>query len=346
MAALIRAPAACGRPVPSDGADDELALIARCFAPLAKHPAARGLKDDVAVLEAQGALVVTVDSVVEGVHFLASDPIETIARKALRVNVSDLTAKGAAPFGVLVSLQWPRGRPASEAARFAAALGEDLDLYGAALLGGDTTQTPGPLAISVTALGRPLGERTPARDGAASGEDLWVTGVIGDAALGLKAALGEGAHWDDADRERLLAAYRVPDPPLAFAGAIATFATASLDVSDGLLLDAFRLAQASDVACVLDLEVAPYSAEALRWMAMAANEGEAQAQLLSGGDDYQVLFTAPLTQRDALQAHARLAQVRLTRIGAVENGCGLFQRTSNGERAPLAPLGYRHPIGR
>ncbi|MET0182585.1 MAG: thiamine-phosphate kinase, partial [Caulobacterales bacterium] len=142
---------------------DEFEIIARYFAPLATKEGARGLNDDAAVIAARGDLVVTTDAIVEGVHFLASDPIDTVAKKALRVNLSDLAAKGARPIGVLVTLIWPDDREAEKIERFARGLGEDLKFFNVSLLGGDTTSTRGPLVVSVTAIGEPAGQRTPSR---------------------------------------------------------------------------------------------------------------------------------------------------------------------------------------
>src|SRR5690606_11615113 len=155
--------------------------------PLAKHPGARGLLDDAALIEARGALVVTTDALVEGVHFLRSDPLDTLAMKALRVNISDLIAKGAKPSAALLTLVWPNDRPAEEIAVFARGLARDLTQFGIALIGGDTTATPGPLTISVTMFGEPLSARMPARSDARAGEDVWIAGgEIGSAWLGLQ----------------------------------------------------------------------------------------------------------------------------------------------------------------
>lgn len=320
--------------MPSDG---EIALIARWFAPLATHPAARGLKDDAALLENEPRLVLTQDTIVEGVHFLPDDPIDTVARKALRVNVSDLTAKGATLLGVLVSLQWPAGRPVEEVGRFAQGLGADLAHYGGALLGGDTTATPGPLAITITALGRPLGPRTPDRAGAQAGDDLWLTGPIGDGWLGLLAAQGRLAI-DASDADALAARYRVPDPPVCHAALIAEVATASLDVSDGLILDLSRLAAASGVMAVLDLAAVPLSPEAGRWLDGESDRAAALERLCAGGDDYQTLMAATPVSRGRLAATPGL--VRIGRIEAGE-GVWLVDGTS-GTRRPPAFRGYEH----
>ena len=171
---------------------DEFAVIRDLFAPHATDAAARALRDDVAVLEAGGRLVVTTDTIVEGVHFLASDPIETVAMKALRVNVSDVVAKGARPVAALLNLVWSNTRSSTEISVFAEGFGRDLKFFGIDLIGGDTTSTPGPLTIAVTLLGEPLGARVPARGDAQVGEDLWVIGgEIGSAWLGLQLRKGE-----------------------------------------------------------------------------------------------------------------------------------------------------------
>lgn len=257
---------------------DEFETIAKLFAPLATHPGARGLIDDAAVL---GNLVLTTDAIVEGVHFLADDPIATVAQKALRVNLSDLAAKGAKPIGVLVALMWPQGRDASDIAAFARGLGEDLAAFDVALLGGDTTSTPGALAISVTAIGEAFG-RVPSRADARAGEDVWVTGTIGDGMLGLQHLGGSIFHeLCEDDAAYLIARYRTPPPRVAFAAAIAAHASASMDVSDGLAQDASKIAAASGVAIDLDLGAIPLSAPATAWIA----KGGAIEALISGGDD-------------------------------------------------------------
>jgi thiamine-monophosphate kinase len=170
---------------------DEFDVIRTLFAPLARHPGARALQDDVAVLEAHGRLVLTTDAIVEGVHFLADDPISTVAMKAVRVNVSDLIGKGAKPTGALVTLVWPNARPAEDLRLFADAIGGEFESFGIAMLGGDTTSTDGPLIVSITMLGEPLGARTPSRADAKAGEDVWlVGGDIGSAWMGLQLRTG------------------------------------------------------------------------------------------------------------------------------------------------------------
>lgn len=330
---------------------DEFDIIRDLFAPLATHRFARGLIDDVAVLEPPGRLVVTTDAIVEGVHFLPGDPLDTVAKKAVRVNFSDLIAKGALPVGVTVTLMWPQDRAASEIGDFARGLGEDLKFYDAALLGGDTTSTPGPLAISVTAFGVPLGERTPSRADAKSGEQIWVTGFIGDGLLGLRSLrdapeIAGAAPGDriDAHAAAVRAAYRTPSPPRAFAETIAKFASASMDVSDGLVADAAKIAAASGVGMRIDAEGVPLSAAGHAYV--QAGGAAALAELLNGGDDYQALFTAPPSLRGQIMAAAREAETTLALIGDVTDGAGVRVVGAGGVELQMDVGGHRHRLGR
>lgn len=322
---------------------DEFEIIAQYFAPLAQGEAARGLIDDVAVVSANGRIVLTTDTIIEGVHFLADDPLDLVARKALRVNVSDVVAKGASPTGVLLALAWPKTKPADEIARFAAGLKQDLEHYNIPLLGGDTTATPGPLVITITALGEPLGERVPSRADAQIGDDVWVTGVIGDAWLGLQARLGTLGAASDADVATLTKSYLLPDPPVAFAPGVAGFANASMDVSDGLLIDAEKMAHAAQARIALDLARVPLSEAAQRWL----NQNQDRLlDLVSGGDDYQILFTAQPARRVEIESFAAQVGVRVTKIGQVEAGQGLRVLGPDGAALDSPPGGFRHQIGR
>lgn len=327
----------------SEGAleGDEFALIAGLFAPLATHPGARGLKDDAAVWPLSGPTVMTCDAIVEGVHFLSDDPIATVAQKALRVNVSDLAAKGAKPEGVLISLIWPHGRPATAMAGFAEGLKEDLAAFGCALLGGDMTSTPGPLTVSVMAFGRPFGGRSPARGDASPGQDVWVTGTIGDGTLGLAAAQGrlEGSGEDLAF---LIDRYRRPQARWAFAETIAQHAAASMDVSDGLIADARKLAAASGLGLRLEPEAVPLSPAATAALA----SGRAQlGALCGGGDDYELLFTAEPAHAAALRAAAERIGLRLTRIGETHPGEGVSARLPDGTDLGAEAGGFVHRLG-
>src|SRR4051794_23772058 len=227
----------------------EDSLIARYFKPIASHPGALNLDDDAAILKASGDdIVVTTDAIVEGVHFLSDDPPDTVARKALRVNLSDLAAKGATPAGFVLTLAL---RAADDAwlKPFARGLGEDAALFGCPLLGGDTVSTPGPLMISITAFGRVPAGRMVHRSGAKPGDRVVVTGTIGDATLGLGILRGGAVAavlaGDTAAKQMLVGRYRMPQPRTALTKVVRDHASAAMDVSDGLAGDLAKLCAAS-----------------------------------------------------------------------------------------------------
>lgn len=305
-------------------------LIQTYFAGLATSPGALGLRDDVAVLpEADVARLVTVDALVEGVHFLPEDPLATVARKLYRANRSDLVAKGAVPESALLTLAWPSRRDEADLDPFARALGEELASDGAVLIGGDTVSHPDRLVLSLTLTGLCRGEGPVLRRGARPGDGVWTLGPIGAACLGLEAARGAlDAPWRIRD-------YREPPrPPLAIASLIARYASASLDVSDGLLSDAGKLATASGVRLILDADAVP-------WADPDADTAGKLAQA-TGGDDYVPLFAAPDSATDTLRAAGGTLGVALVRIGRVEAGAGL-RLQGGGRDIPLpARLGYEH----
>jgi thiamine-monophosphate kinase len=319
---------------------DEFDLIAAYFAPLAQSPGALGLGDDVAVLQTRGEVVVTVDALVEGVHFLADDPLSMVARKLFRVNASDLIAKGAVPIGALLTLFWPSGRPTEQIAQFAAGLAEEQE-NGFALLGGDTVSTPGPFSVSLTMIGRPVGARGPVlRRGAQPGDVLAVTGVIGDGYLGLQARLEQLGGLAAEDRAALSMAYRIPLPPFGVEAAVARHATAALDVSDGLIADAGHLAGRSGVRLEIRADAVPLSPPARRWLNQAAERPLALGALLTGGDDYQTLFSAPADAIERMRAEA--PDVAITVIGRCTTGQGVtVLDADNIEMTPPKP-GWRH----
>jgi thiamine-monophosphate kinase len=299
----------------------EDSLIAHYFRPLATDPGAFGLVDDAAVLKAQGDdIVVTTDAIVEGVHFLAQDPPDTIARKALRVNLSDLAAKGATPAGFVLTLAL---RDADEAwlKPFAHGLGEDAALFSCPLLGGDTVSTPGPLMISITAFGRVPAGKMVRRSGAKPGDRIVVTGTIGDAALGLGILKGGAAAaalaGDAAASEMLIGRYRVPQPRNALAMAVRDHANAAMDVSDGLAGDLTKLCTASGVSAVIDAQSIPLSAAAAALLARGTVDMEA---IVSGGDDYEILCAISENRLDAFAQAAGLAGVAVTSIGTIIGG--------------------------
>ena len=306
---------------PASGED---ALIARYFKPVAADPGAFGLDDDAAVLKPLGAdIVVTTDAIVEGVHFLPDDPPDTVARKALRVNLSDLAAKGATPAGFVLTLAL---RTADDAwlKPFAGALGEDAKSYLCPLLGGDTVSMPGPLTISVTAFGRVPADKMVRRRGARRGDRVVVSGTIGDAALGLDilkgGAVAAALAGDEAARQMLVGRYRVPQPRNALAAAVRTHASAAMDVSDGLVGDLTKLCAASGVSAAIHAPGIPLSRAAA---ALVANGTVGIESLIAGGDDYEILCTVPEADFEAFANDARKAGVAVTPIGAVIAGSAI-----------------------
>src|SRR6202040_2338678 len=288
---------------PGAGASGEDSLIARYFKPLATDPGAFGLTDDAAILKPLGEdIVVTTDAIVEGVHFLSDDPPDTVARKALRVNLSDLAAKGATPAGFVLTLAL-RAADETWLTAFARGLGEDASRFGCPLLGGDTVSTPGPLMISITAFGRVAEGKMVHRSGAKPGDRVVVTGTIGDAALGLDLLKGGAAATaladDAAARAMLVEHYRVPQPRNALANAVRDHASAAMDVSDGLAGDLAKLCAASGVSAVIDAQSIPLSVPAATLLARGAI---GIAAIVSGGDDYEILCAIP---ESSLEAFAR-----------------------------------------
>ncbi|MGE4431075.1 MAG: thiamine-phosphate kinase [Sphingobium sp.] len=322
---------------------DEGAFIARMRA-LATHPAARGLMDDAAVLDRPaGALVLTHDMLVEGVHFLPDDPAETLAWKLCAVNMSDLAAKGATPLGVLVG--YGMTEDAGRDAAFASGLGTALDHFGVPLLGGDTVRMPrgAPLTLGLTAIGAAPACPPPARSGAQAGDLLFVTGTIGDAGAGLALLQARLDAPEDA-RRALIDAYRQPMPPVALGPVIAPLVSAMADVSDGLLIDADRIAQASGIAIRMELSSLPLSAA----LVAARGEGvESRIEAGTAGDDYQLLFTAPPDREAAIRALCAEQGHRLSRIGQCETGAdaGTERLTILHHGQPIRPpqrLGFEH----
>lgn len=319
---------------------NEFDLIRRYFAPLATSPGADQLCDDVALiarLEDGMGLIATKDAIVEGIHFLSGDPLDTVAQKLVRVNVSDIIAKGGKPDAALLALVWPKGRPHDQLDAFARGLGKDLQRWGAHLAGGDTTSTDGPLTLTLTLTGRvgPLGPIR--RSGAQVGDDIWISGPIGDSWLGLQAATGKLGDLSAEARNLLVSRYRVPEPPrLTFADLVAAHATASIDVSDGLVADAGHIATASNVRLIFTASAIPLSAVGAHYVANARAD---LRSLLTGGDDYQTLFTAPQSARTAIAA----ASPAPTRIGEVEQGAGVSVLDgSNAEIDFGAASGWTH----
>jgi thiamine-monophosphate kinase len=329
---------------PGAKASGEDSLIARHFRPIATDSGAFGLGDDAAILAPSGdEIVVTTDAIVEDVHFLVDDPPDTIARKALRVNLSDLAAKGAVPAGFVLTLAL---RAADDAwlAPFARGLGEDATMFGCALLGGDTVSTPGPLMISITAFGRVAPGRMVHRRGAKPGDRVVVTGTIGDAALGLNilrgGAIAAALADDAAARQLLVDRYRIPQPRTALAKAIRDHASAAMDVSDGLAGDLAKLCYASGVSAAIDAPSIPLSVSTAKLLARGSVGIEA---IVAGGDDYEILCTIPEDRFEAFVQAARLAAVAVTSIGTIIAGSPVPRfLDAEGRAIALPRLSYSH----
>jgi thiamine-monophosphate kinase len=312
----------------------EFALIARYFAPLAHAPGALGLSDDAALLEnyAGTQTVITTDALVAGVHFLADDPPQQVAQKALRVNLSDLAAKGAAPAGYLLALSLPQDFDAAWVEAFAAGLAEDQERFAVSLLGGDTTATPGPLTLAITALGRVPQGGMLRRQGAKPGDLVFVSGTVGDAGAGLAVLQGRLA----AD-QYLIGRYRLPQPRLELGAALHGVATAALDVSDGLLADLGHIAEVSRVRITVESARLPLSPA----LQAACGSGlEAVIAAATAGDDYEIAFTAA-SESEAMEAGEH-AQVAVTCIGRVEAGQGVALLGADGAEIPIARAGFCH----
>ncbi len=303
---------------------DEFGLIAKYFAPLA-GAGALGLTDDAAILPARAGhdLIVTTDTIAEGSDFFPYDPPHTIAQKALRVNLSDLAAKGAQPAHYLLNLTLPHAVREDWLAGFTSGLAQDQKEFGVTLLGGDTGA--GLLSVTVTAFGFvPLG-RMVKRSGAQPGDAVYVTGTIGDSGAGLALLKGQGRELDDASRDYLLGRYRVPQPPVDFAARLRDIAHAALDVSDGLIADLGHIASSSGVRIVVEGERVPLTAQVT-----ALWGSNACLNAVTAGDDYQIAFTAPPGLSGPF-----------SQIGRVESGQGV-SLTLNGKQIAVAKPGYKH----
>lgn len=316
---------------------DEFDLIARLLRPLTDGaPEALGLLDDAAVLSplAGQDLVISADMIVEGVHFLPSDPLDQVAQKLLRVNLSDLAAKGAEPYAYFLTIAWPARCGWLERQAFAAGLRRDQDAFGLKLLGGDTTATPGPLTASATILGRVAQGQAVLRSGARPGDLVLVSGCIGDGWLGLQAALGRA---DPA----LLGHYRTPEPRTPLAGLVRAHAHAAADVSDGLAADAGHIAKASGVALELELERIPLSPAGRAVVDLSPSPAQTLLTLATAGDDYEIVLTAPPDRARRMMDEAPGLGAPLTVVGRVVEGQGV-RVLWGGDEIRVPHAGYRH----
>jgi thiamine-monophosphate kinase len=324
----------------------EFARIARYFAPLARGaPGAFGLTDDAAVIAiADGMdLVVTNDTMVAGVHYVGDEPPGLVARKLLRVSLSDLAAMGARPLGYSLSVALPAETGDAWLADFAAGLAEDQEAFGCHLLGGDSVATPGPITLALTAYGEVAAGSALRRSGARPGDRVFVSGTVGDGALGLRVARGELAALPAAQRAALLDRYRLPQPRLRLGQALVGLAHAAIDLSDGLVADLGHICETSDVAAEIEAAAVPLSDSAVTARGLEpGRESEILEAILTGGDDYELLFTvSDLDSGSAADAAAR-AGTPITEIGRIVAGTGITVRGDRGQALSLARAGYRH----
>ena len=320
----------------------EFDLIERFFRPLSgAAPGAFALRNDGALLTppAETSLVVTKDLMVAGVHYPEGEEPSILARRLLRVNLSDLAAMGATARSYALGLALPEDVGDAWVEAFAAGLAHDQAAFGVALIGGDTVATQGPAVLSLTAFGTVAGDACLTRSGAGAGDDIYVSGTVGDAALGLRAVRGELAALAASDGAVLAARFRLPEPRLALGTALVGLATCAIDVSDGLAADLGHICEESGVAARIAADAVPLSPAARR----AVGGGEAAiADLVTGGDDYELLFCAPPAERGAVEALGHRLDLAVSRIGVIERGQGVTVVDADGRPLALGKAGYTH----
>jgi thiamine-monophosphate kinase len=323
----------------------EFDLIERYFAPLATTADAFALSDDAALFHvpAGEAGVVTTDAMVEGVHFFSDDAGDTVGWKLLAVNLSDLAAMGAKPLGYTLDLalpeQWTSAKGASDwVPRFADGLRACQERFATSLMGGDTVSTTGPLTLAVTAFGSVPDGKALRRSGAKPGDAIWVSGTIGDAALAVKLRKGWSPRVS-VDAGALVARLDRPVPRLTLGLALRGIATAAIDVSDGLAADLAHICETSGVAAEVRLGDVPLSPAA---RVLVEADATLAATIVTGGDDYELLFTAPASAAEAVQAAGRASATPVACIGTVAAGTGIRVLDSAGRPLTLQRLGFTH----
>jgi len=321
---------------------DEFGFIAEHLSHLA-GPEGLDLKDDAAVWQPPAGFdaVISMDTLVEGVHFPQGKFDAETAQKLIAVNISDIIAKGADPLGYFLSLSVPKDTNTDRLKDFSRGLDIAQKEYGIKLWGGDTTSTSGPITLSVTMMGTVPKGKTVLRSGAKIGDFVCVTGNIGGGYLGLKALLKQ------IDTEKYLTKYwldryHLPRPAFAFREVVRAYANSAIDISDGLLADAEHMARASGVGVEIRLPAIPLSTASTAWVLSQPDHQVARLELATGGDDYQILMCVSEFDMAVLKKQAGKAQIKLTVIGKVTVGEGIVCRGDQGEKIPISKLGYSH----
>ena len=318
---------------------NEFERIKSYFAPLAESFAgALSLKDDAAILsmEVGRELVVTTDTVVEGVHYIGDESPDFIARKLLRVSLSDLAAMGAEPFAYTLNIALPYGTPDTWLEAFSNGLRADQAEFGIHLTGGDSVSTPGPAVLTATLFGTVKTGGAVRRTGALPGDIIFVSGTIGDATFGLSVARQE-IDVDKFDNKVLEARYRLPQPRLHLGYCLKEAATAAADISDGLLADLGHITEASACGAVIDLDNIPLSPAVRR---LVDKDGDRWEQVLTGGDDYEIVFTA--RNQSCVADISDKLNLPITPIGRIVSGTAVEILNSRGEAITFEVVGYKH----
>jgi thiamine-monophosphate kinase len=318
----------------------EFERIRRFFAPLAGVGGLQ-LLDDAALIDcgSRRHLVVTADAIVAGVHYLPDDPPELVARKLLRVNLSDLAAMGARPLHYVLTTALPANVGSEWLTRFSQGLRDDQTRFGIDLLGGDTVATTGPAVLSLTAVGEVAAGKAILRSGAKPGDLVWISGTIGDAFLGLGVLRGALPDLSAAGRDYLIRRFRLPDPRTELGPLLSGIVHAMIDVSDGLLADLGHICETSQLAATVELDKVPLSSAAEE---MIRRDPELRPRLPVAGDDYELLFTAPVECTKALAVLSSRLGLPITMIGRTEAGAGVQLVDAGGRTIPLDHTGYRH----
>jgi len=320
----------------------EFERIARLFAPLAADfPGALGLTDDAALIRpADGCdLVVTTDTIVSGVHYIGDEPPGLVARKLLRVNLSDLASMGAVPRAYTLNIALPSSLEDDWLEAFVEGLAADQKEFGISLAGGDSVSTPGPVTLTVTAFGDVPSGKALRRSGAQPGDTIYVTGTVGDGAIGLRVRKGGLGALAPEHRDFLTDRYALPHPRVACGPRLIGIAHAAVDVSDGLVADLAHVADTSGVAAVVEAASVPLSSAAAAALEQDPDQRDA---VLSGGDDYELLFTAPAGAAAAVAALAAELGLAITAIGRIDSGQGVRVRDAGGNDIPLVSRGFVH----